>query len=169
MKPTKIFVSPSKTTSKDTEMLVNPEAVVEVPEPVSRSSSGLKPLLTKSGELISGMLENIAERQQRLALQRQEMVRSHSKSKSGLIAKQLKPNPSQSENEKPEARKLSKPIFMFSIGVIYVSFLVGEIIYNRGFERFQKNPFFGPSSETLIYFGAQYGPLIFKRGQYYRY
>lgn len=42
-----------------------------------------------------------------------------------------------------------------------------EIIYNGGFEPFSLNPWFGPSTETLIDLGAKFTPRI-REGQWWR-
>jgi len=71
------------------------------------------------------------------------------------------------EERKSEYKKAWKS-FCFFISLIDFIMLIVTIIYNKGFEPFASNPFLGPSSQTLLIFGAKYVPLI-KSGEVYRF
>jgi len=45
---------------------------------------------------------------------------------------------------------------------------IAELIANRGIERLSVNPMIGPSAQTLLNFGAEYGPSIVKCHQWWR-
>jgi len=70
--------------------------------------------------------------------------------------------------ENVDALKRACLSFCFIMGIIDVIMLIVTIIYNQGFESFSVNPWLGPSTQTLIAFGAKEVTLI-KSGQIYRF
>ena len=69
-----------------------------------------------------------------------------------------------------ERRKPTKYIPFFTVlSTLALGAILGvEIYYNGGLESYQNNPYFGPSTETLIAFGALDGQLMWGDKQYYR-
>ncbi|KYR01878.1 beta-lactamase family protein [Tieghemostelium lacteum] len=60
------------------------------------------------------------------------------------------------------------PYFILLISFIDVVLLVWEIIYNKGFEPWKLNPWFGPGVSTLLDVGAKYSPLMLQ-GEWWRF
>jgi hypothetical protein len=62
--------------------------------------------------------------------------------------------------KKAAVHESHRPYFIILVTIIDIVLMVYEVIYNGGFEPFSLNPWFGPSTETLIDLGAKFSPRI---------
>ncbi len=69
---------------------------------------------------------------------------------------------------KDKAIDLKRPYFIIGVSIANVIIFIFEIWVNGGFEKMSINPMFGPSADTLLLFGAKYGPKIITCKQWWR-